>query len=267
MRPAFFVGLVGCAALFSSCGGSDFTSDEESGLDDAGSGGGVGGDEGGIAPSSGGSQSGGTTSSGGTGRGGTPGAGGTVSTGGESGDGGSVTSDASPPRDAGDVRCTGADPTFPSFDKSCTSDGDCALVTHTTDCCGGQLYMGIVHDEQERFAEAEAICSSQYPACGCAAQGALTEEGTMVPWQNVGYIVVGCVQGGCTSRYTGMWMCGDRTCTADQYCSVVIGGPAGSDPSYSCVSLGACNTCDCLSSVGCDCFDQGGQVTVTCYAP
>jgi hypothetical protein len=166
------------------------------------------------------------------------------------------------------VRCTGTDPAFPSFDKRCASDADCALVTHTTDCCGGQVYMGIVHDEEERFAEAEAICSSQYPPCGCAAQGALTEEGTLVPWQNVGYIVVNCVEGECTSRYTGMWMCGDQTCTADQYCSVVIGGPAGSVPAYNCLSLGACNTCDCFGPpIGCDCSEEGGHVIITCYAP
>ena len=70
--------------------------------------------------------------------------------------------------------------------------------------------------------------------------------------------------------------CGDALqCPQDtDYCSTVIGGPAGSEPSYSCVDLPeecrAEPNCDCLSTAGVsgDCAgDAETGITVTIAAP
>src|SRR5204863_674199 len=133
------------------------------------------------------------------------------------------------------VRCTGPDPTFPTFEKGCTNDASCVLVRHTTSCCGSQLFMGINHSELARFQAAESICDSQYPACGCASQGADAEDGTLVPWGSENLIAVSCLNGTCLSHYTGKtFPCGTTTCTDQQYCSMFTGGPAGSPISYNC---------------------------------
>jgi hypothetical protein len=171
--------------------------------------------------------------------------------------------------DAGAVRCTGTNPTFPTFDKGCTTDTNCALVRHTTSCCGSQLFMGINHGEVARFQAAESICDAQYPACGCASQGASAEDGTLVPWGSENLIVVSCDNGVCQSHYSGKtFPCGTATCTDQQYCSTFTGGPAGSPTSYNCVYLGGCTSCSCVgAATGCACNDSQGFITVSCAAP
>jgi hypothetical protein len=65
------------------------------------------------------------------------------------------------------------------------------------------------------------------------------------------------------------------SCSATQYCSVTVGGAAGSQPSYACRELpAACvsnPTCACITSnnVGCGnlCSQADGGLTVTCQAP
>jgi hypothetical protein len=206
---------------------------------------------------------------GGTFTGGAPtGAGGSAATGGipatgDAGAGGVLV-------DPDEVQCAADNPTFPEFDKSCSSVDECALVSHTTDCCGSQLRMAINQSEVERFDAAEAVCSAQYPACGCAAQGVSAEDGTLVSWSDVDSIVAECSQGRCQSRVAGdTYACGTATCTSAQYCTVVYGGTPESTPSYSCSPLGGCSDCDCLAvSAGCDCaVDQQGFIQVACYMP
>jgi hypothetical protein len=166
------------------------------------------------------------------------------------------------------VRCTGPDPTFPKFEKGCTNDASCVLVRHTTSCCGSQLFMGINHSELARFQAAESICDSQYPACGCASQGADAEDGTMVPWGSENLIAVSCVNGTCLSHYSGKtFACGTKTCTDQQYCEMVSGGPAGSGTSYYCGFLGGCSSCSCVPATGCVCSQDQGFIRVSCAAP
>lgn len=180
-------------------------------------------------------------------------------------DSGVITSDGGV---GGDVRCTGPDPAFPTFDKGCSSDANCVLVRHTTSCCGSQLFMGINHAELARFQAAESICDSQYPACGCASQGADAEDGTMVPWGSESRIVVSCNNGVCLSHYGGTTFgCGTATCTDQQYCSMFTGGPAGSPTTYNCNLLGGCTSCSCVSSTGCVCTEDQGLIKVSCAAP
>lgn len=58
---------------------------------------------------------------------------------------------------------------------------------------------------------------------------------------------------------------------ATQYCSVQIGGPAGTPPTYACVDVSGATppTCENIGDVtiGCECVEAGGGVTVTCTAP
>lgn len=173
--------------------------------------------------------------------------------------------------DGGTVRCTGSDPTFPEFERGCSSADNCVLVLHTVDCCGTQLAMAINHSEVERFNSAEAACDAQYPACGCAGQGVRLEDGTVVDFASSDQIAAQCKDGTCSSRYAGdTFACGDRTCTDLQYCSIFTGGPAGSVPSYTCNYKGnLCNACSCVTvGAGCNCaITVEGDITVSCAAP
>jgi hypothetical protein len=120
------------------------------------------------------------------------------------------------------------------------------LVRHTTSCCGSQLFMGINHAELARFQAAESICDAQYPACRCASQGAEAEE----------------------SHFMGKtFACGTETCTDQQYCEMMSGGPAGSGTSYYCNFLGGCASCSCVPSTGCVCSQDQEFIRVSCAAP
>jgi hypothetical protein len=168
----------------------------------------------------------------------------------------------------GDVSCTGNNPTFPTFDKSCASDADCVLVRHTTSCCGSELIMAINGSEQARFQTAESICDQQYPKCGCASQGPTAEDGTLIPFGSENLVKASCSNGTCKSHYAGKtFPCGAATCSDLQYCSSMTGGPAGSTPSYSCVALGGCASCSCIGRTGCNCTENQGFITVSCAAP
>jgi hypothetical protein len=68
--------------------------------------------------------------------------------------------------------------------------------------------------------------------------------------------------------------CGPQlTCDpAKQYCSILVGGPVGVPPSYSCTALpagcGAIPTCECIRPpIGCSCAEASGGLSVTCTAP
>ncbi|HVI01940.1 MAG TPA: hypothetical protein VM869_24675 [Enhygromyxa sp.] len=86
---------------------------------------------------------------------------------------------------------------FPTFDKSCSDVEQCAIAIHTTDCCGNSVALGINVDEVADFDAAEAICDSQYPACGCPAGPTLAEDGQQVldPMS----LAVDCIEGSCST--------------------------------------------------------------------
>jgi hypothetical protein len=257
--------------------GASIGGSETGGFQNAGGGSGSSG-----KPGTGGVRSsGGVTGTGSQPGGGGPGTGGVSAAGGGSSsdsgvittDGGVGTSDSGVITTDGattsGVRCTGPDLAFPTFEKGCTNDASCALVRHTTSCCGSELFMGINHSEVSRFLAAESICDSQYPSCRCASEGADAEDGTMVPWGSESRIVVSCINGTCSSHYSGKtFACSTATCTDLQYCSMVSGGPAGSGISYNCNLLPAgCTSCSCVSSVGCVCTQDQGFIKVSCAAP
>lgn len=95
-----------------------------------------------------------------------------------------------------EVMCVGEEPSFPSFNKDCGDESACALVFHTVDCCGNEEAWGIHVDEVPAFEEAEAICDSQYPGCGCPSGPVVAEDGNAA-WHDA--IAVKCEAGQCMS--------------------------------------------------------------------
>ena len=259
--------LVGIWSL-SGCSGSSFSSQGQTqnlgsggaGSSDSGSGTGAAGttsSSGGASSSSGGATGTGAASAdgaAGAASGGAPGSGGIASS-----DAGSGTSDA-----GSGIACWGTTRSFPTFEKGCTNTESCVLVRHQTDCCGGELIMAINHAAVDAFDRAEKICDAQYPACGCAAQGVMAEDGTLVSFGSESLIVATCDNGTCLSKYSGQtFTCGPKTCTALDYCSVLSTG--GVNSNWSCVPLNGCTDCSCASTSGsCQCVQGPVGMTVTC---
>jgi hypothetical protein len=78
------------------------------------------------------------------------------------------------------IQCSGANEQyFPEFGDKCVSNNDCALVFHQVDCCGNQIAMGLNKNSMTDFKDAEAICSAQYPACGCPVGPYKADDGSM----------------------------------------------------------------------------------------
>jgi hypothetical protein len=289
MRELVLIAMLGAASVLAvACSSETF-----SGSDGGGAGGGsnTGGSNtdgspsvGGASGSAGSLQAGGARSTGGaratggasgTGAspaaGGSPSRGGSPATGGFPNDSGTSRDSGGMSSDAGTVRCTGANPSFPAFEKSCSTVADCSLVRHMTSCCGSQLYMAINHEDLARFQTAEGVCDAQYPACGCASQGPEAEDGTRVPWGSENLFVASCDNEICRSHYAGKtFACGPKTCTDQQLCNEFSGGPAGSPTSYDCNPLSTCKSCACMdpnTSAGCRCSESQGFMTISCAAP
>lgn len=102
--------------------------------------------------------------------------------------------------DGGDVvMCTGATPSFPSFNRSCALASDCAKAIHQINCCGSQRALGLRVSEKARFDAAEKICRGQYPGCGCAAAPTIAEDGKSSADFDGSDIQVDCRAGACTT--------------------------------------------------------------------
>lgn len=109
------------------------------------------------------------------------------------------TEDTEETEDTGEpIMCPGV---FPDFDKTCSVDEDCAVVVHTTDCCGNSVAWGINMAEVDAFDAAEAICDGQYPPCGCPQGPTIAEDGNAVFGPNE--LAVGCTMGSCMSFVPG----------------------------------------------------------------
>ena len=76
------------------------------------------------------------------------------------------------------IDCTQNPPVFPSFDRSCLVAADCAIGTVQSDCCGTLTVTGINAIESQRFADAAAVCNSQFPDCDCRTQSTHADDGT-----------------------------------------------------------------------------------------
>lgn len=95
---------------------------------------------------------------------------------------GTVT-DAAAQREAGPdaqaINCTanGNGSVFPTFDRTCNTDADCAYGVHQLDCCGSTKAIAFNASQRTAFDAAETVCQRQYPGCGCAALPLVTDDG------------------------------------------------------------------------------------------
>ena len=116
------------------------------------------------------------------------------------------------------------------------------------------------------FDGAESICLSQYPHCNCLSDQSLdVEDGTEAAKSSQSQVVASCDTGSCKAHYTGStFACGDRACTALEYCRI-SSGDAGTPPSSRCQAT-KCTSCDCLTNVsqGCRCDLGAGALVLTC---
>lgn len=96
-----------------------------------------------------------------------------------------------PPTDAASA-CSFID----SVDRSCTSDTDCVVRLHQTDCCGNSVMVGVNQAAAAQFAVDESACMASYPGCGCPAMLPVTDSGETVTDTSM-------VQAGCITRGPG----------------------------------------------------------------
>jgi hypothetical protein len=97
------------------------------------------------------------------------------------------------PTECSSPQLCGAGGVWPSFNKACQIDSDCAVGIHQSDCCGTDQAIGINTAEQMSFAQDEAICVTQWPACGCPSRGIIAEDGMSTVDQT--HVHVHCVPG------------------------------------------------------------------------
>lgn len=102
--------------------------------------------------------------------------------------------------DGGDVvQCSGAAPSFPSFNKSCAVAADCIVAVHQINCCGSQRALGVNLAEKARFDADEKVCRAQYPRCGCPTLPTVADDGKSSQRGDGSDIGVGCSAGACAT--------------------------------------------------------------------
>jgi hypothetical protein len=188
----------------------------------AGAGSGTAGGGGGQSGTAGAAGSGGATGGGGNGGGaGGSGAVGTGHAGAGGGTAGAGGGRAGAGGGTGGAAGSAACPQVPMLDRSCAVDGDCLAVTHTTNCCGSAIWLGIRSSEKTKYGTLESACDASYPGCGCAAGPPTTDDGSVVPFG--GMAGVSCQAGMCK---TFSKACG-RACDTGRSCSTCMAPDAG----------------------------------------
>jgi len=66
---------------------------------------------------------------------------------------------------------------FSNVITGCTLAAGCVVVLHQVDCCGTTVAIGINHASRMAFDQDEAQWRASCPACGCAAQPTIAENG------------------------------------------------------------------------------------------
>jgi hypothetical protein len=84
-----------------------------------------------------------------------------------------------------------------ALDRSCTTPADCFAGAHTTDCCGNARFIGFNNAVKMQFQTLEAACHATYPACGCPAGPATTDDGSVHGFSRQPGVT--CLQGKCTT--------------------------------------------------------------------
>jgi hypothetical protein len=84
-----------------------------------------------------------------------------------------------------------------ALDRSCTTAADCFAGAHVTNCCGQVQFIGFRNSVKTQFQMLEAQCDATYPACGCAAQQPIADDGSRLRFQETAGVT--CLQGKCTT--------------------------------------------------------------------
>lgn len=170
------------------------------------------------------------------------------------------------------VNCAVRPPIFPDFDRSCTTAADCAIGRRMVDCCGTFTVTGLASGELPAFLAAAAICESQFPGCGCAAQPTYADDQT--DETRGGPAVVECIQSVCTTTF----LPASQPCGPNLHCNssqeVCVQQSTGIGFTYGCAPLPPGCTidrgCDCAGQALCTtpadlCSDQGpNQISCDC---
>jgi hypothetical protein len=93
--------------------------------------------------------------------------------------------------------CGGGTPFPTTFDRGCTLPDNCVIGFHQVDCCGSLVAVGINHSQRDVFDAAEMTWDQTCPACGCAAQPTLAEDGKSCA---MAMVTVSCDTGMCTTH-------------------------------------------------------------------
>jgi hypothetical protein len=118
----------------------------------------------------------------------------------------------------------GAD-AFPSFARDCERDDECVVVEHQINCCGSRLAHGIRADREAAFSAAEKSCEQSYPACGCAQQATVADDGSRAEGDSTARVA--CAQGTCSATFAvaagGRCTAGGAPCGAGYSCCYPCG--------------------------------------------
>ena len=92
--------------------------------------------------------------------------------------------------DSGPSPCAYVD----TIDRTCTTDADCLVRLHQTDCCGSSAMIGIATSALGTYNAGEPACMASYPGCGCPAQLPTTDSGETVT--DTSAVLAACVSRG-----------------------------------------------------------------------
>jgi hypothetical protein len=99
--------------------------------------------------------------------------------------------------------CNAGQVDFPAVDKTCDTPSDCTFLTHTVDCCGNSVVVGVNAGDSDAIASfetAEGQCSAMFPGCGCPAGPSEAEDGNS---GTPSLISVDCVENRCVTFVEG----------------------------------------------------------------
>lgn len=63
-----------------------------------------------------------------------------------------------------------------TIDRGCTTDADCSVGVHQTDCCGNSVMLGYRTTDHLVYTNGESACQASYPGCGCPAGLPVTDS-------------------------------------------------------------------------------------------
>ncbi|MCA9664863.1 MAG: hypothetical protein KC503_04720 [Myxococcales bacterium] len=160
------------------------------------------------------------------------------------------------------LRCNNNAPFGATYSRSCTSASDCVAVSHTINCCGSAITIGINKADKAAFEAAEKTCAASWPGCGCPSGPTMLDDGSSV--LGASPVGVTCEGGRCT---TYVEACG-KPCPAAEQCYGCANGPT---TTFAC-SASCTSKSDCTDAAKAECATGIGGVMFcndqpTCNAP